>query len=78
MKKRKIIEQVKKEVAKSNLEYYRKQRGLSQEELAVLAGLHKNTIYKIENGFNPSFTTLQQLCKVLNITIDELIGNGLS
>lgn len=73
MTKGKRIARIKKEVAKSNLEYYRKQRGLSQEDLAELAGLHKNTIYKIENGFTPSVASLQQICRVLEIPIEKLL-----
>lgn len=45
--------------------YYRKQSGLSQRELARLAGVGKTVIYDIEKG--KASIRLHTLLKVLNI-----------
>jgi putative transcriptional regulator len=40
--------------------------GLSQEALAVKAGLDRKTVNRIENGlFSPSIDTLVRLCQIL-------------
>ena len=62
------------EKAKSRLEYYRRLRGLSQDQLAQLSGVHKNTIWSYEHGMvNPKIDTLQKLCKALNVSLEEMI-----
>ena len=52
----------------------RKRRGLSQEELAEIADLHRTYISDIERGVrNPTITTIFTLCKALNTTPTELL-----
>lgn len=47
--------------------------GLTQLEVAKKAGVHPNTIAKIERGIQePSYSTLKQLAKVLDIDLNKL------
>ena len=60
-----------------NLVKLRKQKGWSQEKLAVESGISYNTIIKIERGGikNPKIETVIKLANALKISIDELVGN---
>lgn len=52
------------------IHYYRKQSGLSQQELALLAGVGKTVIYEIEKGKESvRLNTLLKVLDVLNIQI---------
>ena len=52
----------------SLIHYYRKQSGLSQQELARLAGVGKTVIYDIEKGKESvRLNTLLKVLDVLNI-----------
>mgnify|MGYP002521667953 CR=1 FL=1 len=47
---------------------------LTQDEFATLCGLSKNYIGMLERGErNPSYLTLLQIVKKLNITINEIL-----
>lgn len=53
----------------------RKGMGLSQEELAERADVHRVLIAKYETGKNePSPATLVRIASVLNVTTDSLLG----
>ncbi len=53
----------------------RKNRGLSIEELAHLAGVHPNYLSEAERGKkNFSLTTLEKLAKALNAAVSELFS----
>lgn len=54
----------------------RKQKGWSQEKLAVESEISYNTIIKIERGGikNPKIGTVIKLANALGITIDKLVG----
>lgn len=55
------------EIAKT-IHYYRKQSGLSQQELARLAGVGKTVIFDIEKGKETvQLNTLLKVLDVLNI-----------
>lgn len=55
----------------------RKQKGLSQEELAEAAKINLRTIQRIEKGENhPRGNTLQLICAALNIQVEELLDYG--
>jgi len=54
---------------------FRRQRGLSQEALAELAGLHRTYVGSVERGErNPSFLNLLRLSHALDISVSELLG----
>lgn len=59
----------------SRLQELRKEAGLTQGELANLAGLDRSMISKIESGHrqNVSSRTLKRLAKALNTSIDALL-----
>ncbi|MBC7531114.1 MAG: helix-turn-helix transcriptional regulator [Oligoflexus sp.] len=52
------------------IQSHRKKSGLTQQELAVLAGVGKTAIFDLEHGTkSPRLETLQRVCRVLNIKI---------
>ncbi len=57
-----------------NIKKLRKQRKLSQEELAKKAGVTYSTLIKLESGANknPTIKTIQQIAAALEATLDEL------
>jgi transcriptional regulator with XRE-family HTH domain len=57
-----------------NIKKLRKQRKLSQEELAKKAGVTYSTLIKLESGVNknPTMKTIQQIAAALEVTLDEL------
>lgn len=58
-----------------NIRFFRKQAGLSQEELAASFGSRKTLISNYEIGRNtPDIETLWELADIFDITIDELVG----
>ena len=59
-----------------NLVKIRKQKGWSQEKLAVESEISYNTIIKIERGGikNPKIETVIKLAEALNVSIDKLLG----
>ena len=51
----------------------RKELGLSQTDLAKVAGVTRQTIGLIETGeFNPSIRLCIAICKALGVTLDEI------
>ncbi len=51
----------------------RKERGLSQEELARLCGVSRQTINAIENNkYDPTLSLAFHLARELDTTVDEL------
>lgn len=53
------------------IRFHRKKAGLSQQELAKIAGLGKTVIFDIEKGkLSVRFDTLLKVMKVLNLEID--------
>ncbi len=52
----------------------RLEKGISQEYLAELAGLHRTYISQIERGIkSPSLKSIEQIAKALDIKPSELI-----
>lgn len=61
-----------------NITKYRKQRSLTQEQLAELAGPTVNYLSRVERdrGSRTSARTVHKLAVALNITMDDLMTNS--
>lgn len=58
----------------NNLENIRRSRKISQEELAELMGVSRQTIYKWEADIClPNLNKIERLLKVLNVFVDKLL-----
>lgn len=56
-----------------NIRRIREERGLSQEELAALAGLHRAYVGQIERGEkNIGLKNLQKIAQALEVNIEDL------
>jgi transcriptional regulator with XRE-family HTH domain len=61
-------------VIASNLRRLRKSKGLSQEALADLAGIHRTYVGCVERSEkNISIDSLERLAKALNVEVSELV-----
>ncbi len=68
MKKYKVNEKLGKRIKR-----FRKDKKISQEELADKVGLHYTTISRIERGIsNPPVQTVNKIAKALKIEMSEL------
>jgi len=57
------------------IRYFRHLRGLSQEQLALQAGINTAFLGHLERGLkSPTITTLEKLVNALNITFEELFA----
>jgi transcriptional regulator with XRE-family HTH domain len=56
----------------------RKQKKLTQEQLAIKAGVSYTTLTKMENGAikNPSFETVVTIAKGLEVSLDVLTNSS--
>lgn len=55
------------------LQQIRKLKGLTQEKLAELAGVHEKHISKLELGtYKPSFDTLNKIITALGLNVDDV------
>lgn len=58
---------------KNKLEEIRKQKGISQEELALALEVSRQTISSLENGrYNPSILLAFKIAKYFNLLIEEI------
>lgn len=58
---------------KTRIHEYRKEKGISQAELAELVGVRRETVGKLENGmYNPSLKLAMDIAKVFGCTVEEL------
>ena len=58
-----------------NLFKMRKEKGLNQEELARLIGVHVNTVSQWENGvYIPKIGKIERIAEVLNTTASDLLN----
>ena len=58
------------------LQQIKKQKGLTQEKLAELAGVHEKDISKLELiTYKPSFDTLNKLVTALGLNVDDVRFN---
>lgn len=71
-----MARKTKSDTAQTNtLRFYRLKREMSQEQLAKLSGVHKNSIIRYEQGIQmPSLESAIRLCRVLGVTLDEMFG----
>lgn len=59
----------------NRLRNMRKSKMLTQKELARLAGVHRVSIARYEEGkISPNIATAAKLAAALNCTVDELVG----
>ncbi|GIM44456.1 hypothetical protein DNHGIG_00050 [Collibacillus ludicampi] len=57
-----------------NIKFYRKQRGLTQSELATQANMSRSYIADVERDrYNPSVDTLKAISEALNIPVSYLL-----
>ncbi len=56
------------------IEYLRKRKGLTQEELAEKAGLHRAYFWDIENGRNISIKTAYKISNALGVKLSDLFN----
>ena len=60
-----------------NLAQVRRDRGLTQEDLAQLIGTSQPRIAEIEGAqANPTLRTLAKIANALDVTVDALVGSG--
>lgn len=58
---------------KNNIKQLRKDKGLRQEDMAVLLNVSRQTIIAIENNkYNPTLELAIKMARLLNTTIEEL------
>ena len=68
------IEEIRRTVA-LNLKKFRSERGIAPEKLALIAGVDRTMVSKIERQLtNPSIETLLKLANVLNIRLSDLLS----
>ena len=57
-----------------NLQRLKRERGLSQEELADRANIHQTYLRGVERGKrNPTITVLQRIAEALGADIEDLV-----
>ncbi len=58
---------------KNHLEEYRKERGLTQEELADRLEVSRQTINSLESGrYNPSILLAFRIARLFGVSIEEI------
>ncbi len=58
-----------------NLQRLRREKGLSQEELADRAAIHQTYLSGVERGRrNPTISVLQRIAEALDADITDLVG----
>ena len=62
------------ELIGQRIKYIRKQRGISQEELAASAGIATTYVGQIERGIrNPTISVVENIANVLEVSIEEIV-----
>ncbi len=58
---------------KCNLKKYRQMANLTQEELAKIVNVRRETIQRLESGkYNPSIKLAVDVSKALNVSIEDI------
>ncbi|OON99646.1 MAG: transcriptional regulator [Epulopiscium sp. Nele67-Bin004] len=61
----------------NKIKEFRKNKGLSQQQLATACNVTRQTINAIENDkYDPTLSLAFQLAKVLGVLVDELFRTG--
>lgn len=61
----------------SKIKAVRESRGLSIRDLAVLAGINKSQIVRIESGqSDPHYTTLLRIARALEVSVGDFTDGG--
>lgn len=55
------------------IEKLRKEKGMTQEELAEKAGLHRAYFWEIENGRNISIKTAYKIAHALGVKVKDIL-----
>ncbi len=64
---------------RTNLSYLRMSRSMTQEQLAMLLGVSRQSVTKWESGKStPEMDKLLKLCEIFSCTLDELVCGDLS
>ncbi len=64
-------------VVGNKIRFLRKEKGLTQEQLADILHISQSSFARIENGENSSWAIyLSKLCEALNIEPEELLKTG--
>lgn len=53
-----------------------KERKVTLKDLALAAGITPNRLSRIVHGENPKMSTLQAIAAALNVSVNDLIGDG--
>lgn len=62
-----------------NISHYRKQKGITQEQLAEICNVSPQAVSKWENDVScPDITLLKPLARVFGISVDKLLDDGAS
>ncbi len=65
------------EIFARNMRKFRKLKGLSQEDLAELSGLHRTYVGSVERGErNISIDNIERLANALNLNIVDLLAEN--
>lgn len=60
------------------LKYLRKQRGITQDEIAKELNIHRTTYTKYESSRAPDLETLVKIAQLYHMSLDELVGEPFS
>lgn len=67
-----------KRILAKNLRFLRNQKGLSQEELAGICGIHRTYVGSVERGErNVTLSSLELFAAALNVSVPKLLTNNL-
>ena len=59
----------------TNLKQLRQECGMSQEELANMVGIRRETVLRLEKGlYNPSLKLAMDIAKIFGVTVEELFS----
>jgi len=60
-------------ILRTKIKEKREQKGLTQNELAELVSVRRETIVHLENGkYNPSLKLAMDIAKIFNTTVEDL------